>query len=167
MVGEGRRRRIWVQQECRSGRRESRFSPPAVKCKTKKKERLAKGQRMNEEAKQKQQPLQEEYIYYITNSLSVPRIYSAHSLLFSPFLSARTYAELLMQGGIGRISQPQHENRNIPLPSYTIENQIKSINSLAHNLKLTAWQALASASKCRTQNTQHTRAHTHSHTRIH
>lgn len=48
---------------------------------------------MNEEAKQKQQPLQEEYIYYITNSLSVPRIYSAHSLLFSPFLSARTYAE--------------------------------------------------------------------------
>lgn len=72
---------------------------------------------MNEEAKQKQQPLQEEYIYYITNSLSVPRIYSAHSLLFSSFLSARTYAELLMQGGIGRISQPQHENRNIPLPS--------------------------------------------------
>lgn len=42
---------------------------------------------MNEEANQKQQPLQEEYIYYITKSLSLPRIFSAHSLPFSPSLS--------------------------------------------------------------------------------
>lgn len=83
-MGEGRRRRIWVQQECRSGRRESRFSPPGVKCKTKKKERLAKGQRMNEEAKQKQQPLQEEYIYYITNSLSLSPASTLHTLFYSP-----------------------------------------------------------------------------------
>lgn len=68
---------------------------------------------MNEEAKQKQQPLQEEYIYYITNSLSLSPASTLHTLFYSPPSSPLGH----MQGGIGRISQPQHENRNIPLPS--------------------------------------------------
>lgn len=39
---------------------------------------------MNEEAKQKQQPLQEEYIYYITNSLSLSPASTLHTLFYSP-----------------------------------------------------------------------------------